>query len=301
MKTTGVVVMRAQIDGLHAGHRYLLSYVAKASDKLVIVFGRAPVYFTSKNPLPHKFRHSLILPLLHPSADILELDDHISDEVWSKTLDQLLEPYKNVTLYDSREGFKDYYSGKHRIETIDGLVGYSSTARRKEIKELNNCFEHNISFKQGIIYAVENRYPIVYPTVDIAVLRQDNGNDPKVEILLGYKKKHDQWFLPGGFVDKKDNSILEAAGRELKEEVPGLNHHGLKFLSTHKVEDWRYQNTNDSIMTSLFVTWKMSGNDDPGDDLDGTGWFTVGDPRTLNKLGKCHHILYDQILKHVSK
>lgn len=285
---TGVIIGRFQVDALHKGHLNLIYNVSRKFEKLVFVIGSANALFTDKNPLPFDVRVSLIKSSF-PDADVLYLADHPDDRLWSENLDLLLASYQDVTLCHSRDSFKSHYYGKYFTLEIEALEGHSSTYYRKLIAASGNV-NNSADFRAGIIYACEKRYPIVYSTVDIAILKY-NDVGKGISILLGKKPNRNTWVLPGGFVDPADDSYLSAAGRELSEEVPRLDHHGLKYHGSYKIDDWRYRGTKDSIMTSLFITWKMSGADDAGDDLEQTKWFTLNE-NNINIIEPQHRVLW---------
>lgn len=297
---TGVIVGRFQIDYLHAGHLKLIDTVIALSDNIVMVIGSADKKFTDKNPLPYDVRISMLKDKV-PHAVILALSDNVDDGAWSINLDKLLKDYKDVTLYHGRDGFGNHYKGNHPVVELKLNYPNYATARRKLIGE--EALWNSAEFRRGIIYSQQNRYPIVYPTVDIAIIKlvapfySPGVQVPRnYEVLLGRKKDSKVWCFPGGFVDPKDKSILDAASRELSEELPGIDHHGLSYIGSYKVDDWRYRGTKDSIMTTLFYGYKMSGNDKAGDDLHETQWFTLksGPPALLQD---CHHILWEALYK----
>jgi len=131
------------------------------------------------------------------------------------------------------------------------------------------------------------RYPIAYPTVDIIVVREHNG---KQQIILGKKPGADKWCFPGGFVDPTDLDFEAAARRELSEEVTGIEVSNMIYIGSSKIDDERYQNGPDGIMTSIFVTSWEEGDPVAGDDLEQVQWFNEDDilPHLVNK----HKIIF---------
>lgn len=266
----GVIIGRFQLTAPHIGHRVLYRMVSNRCDKVIVLIGESTVKFTDRNPLPYENR-SKILRTVFPDAYIAKIEDHEEDEVWSKNVDEfiksLIVPGDTVTLFGSRDSFIDSYTGVFKTIELNQEESASSTELRKVIGNKNLC---SPMFNTGIIYAVENRFPIVYSTVDIAVIKYDKDWDrEKIEILLAKKKGKTKWCLIGGFVDKKDKNLVDAAYRELHEEVIGLEHHELTYVGSHSIDDFRYRGTKDGIMTNLFKTFYMGGNVQPGDDLAG--------------------------------
>jgi bifunctional NMN adenylyltransferase/nudix hydrolase len=115
-------------------------------------------------------------------------------------------------------------------------------------------------------------YPKTYPTVDIAVLK--NGN---AELLLGRKNNSVKWRFPGGFADPSDNSFEESARREMTEECGNIETGDMKYIGSAKINDWRYRNEADKIVTMLFKTELSFGNPKAADDLEELHWFAVNE------------------------
>lgn len=288
-KGTGVIVGRWQVPYLHVGHLQLIEHVIDASEKLVLVVGEPAIYFTDRNPLPLEVRVQM-LEEAFPQADIMSIRDNRSDELWSKNLDKILEPYVDVTLYGSRDCFIEHYKGKHKTELIPNTYSVSGTEVRKRTGETLPEIIDVLSFSEGIIYAIENRFPTVYPTVDIAVVKYDSGTCDH-QLLLGRKEGSDKYCFIGGFVDPTDDSKEMAAARELSEEVNYMDVHEIKYISSHKIDDPRYRGTKDGIMTSLFAAYYLSGTPVAADDICEVKWFDIKG-FDINQLSEYHHVLF---------
>jgi bifunctional NMN adenylyltransferase/nudix hydrolase len=121
-----------------------------------------------------------------------------------------------------------------------------------------------------VIYAYSNTYLKVYPTVDIAVFKNS-----KKEILLGRKNIDNKWRLLGGFSDPTDNSYEEAAKRELTEECGEIDTTPMQYEASFRVNDWRYRNEEDKIITAMFSCDYISGEVKGSDDIAEVSWFTL--------------------------
>ena len=130
-----------------------------------------------------------------------------------------------------------------------------------------------------MVYAAHNRHAVAYPTVDIALMKG-------MEIAPGRKRSDQEgkWRFPGGFVDPAKDETLEAAAvRELGEEMgqhPGKG--TLAYVGSTMVDDWRYRNEEDGIMTSLFLVPHTHGPLTPGDDIDEAKWFQIETIHSVN-------------------
>jgi bifunctional NMN adenylyltransferase/nudix hydrolase len=267
--TTGVIVGRFQVDELTEAHRMLINRVRDYCNKLVIILGEPLAPLTDKNPLSAKARELMLCQELG-IVEVEILKDHPSDATWSQNLDKILNRYDNVTLYGGRDSFIPFYTGQFPTQVITlPDVRVSATERRKY---LARSYSNAPAFRHGVIHAVENRYPIVYPTVDVAVLRKKAQS---TDMLLARKPNSLQWRFVGGFVDKADDNYMAAAGRELHEEVKNINTHELEYIGSFKIDDPRYRGTKDSIMTTFFKTYMMSGDPQPADDIEELKWFSM--------------------------
>lgn len=269
MKTIGVIIARFQSPYLHEGHRILIDSVMQHHNKTIIVLGVSPVLGSRKNPLDFHTREKMIKQH-YPDAVVLPLPDHPLDSKWSQNLDSLLNnafPGAGFKLYGSRNSFIPYYSGKLEIVELPESGTHSATLIREQISDRVLNSEE---FRTGIIYAYSNTYLKVYPTVDIAVFRNN-----KSELLLGRKDIDNKWRLLGGFSDPTDNSFEEAAARELKEECGPIVTTDLIYEKSQRVNDWRYKHEADKIITTLFSAEYVSGEVKGSDDIAEVKWFAL--------------------------
>lgn len=274
MNTVGVIVGRFQTPYLHLGHRSLIESVLSRHEETMIVLGCSAAQLTSDNPLDADTRR-LMIHSAYPNVSVHTLYDAPSDEVWSEELDKLIDrryPQHTPILYGNRDSFLSSYHGRYEYRKLPETVVTSATELRDAIVEPLPSAD----FRAGMIWASRLRYPAVFPTVDVALI--DQGR-----ILLGRKEKDGKlWRFPGGFVDPKDATLLEAAKRELFEECGMLEVHDFQYVGTKRINDYRYpEGAEDAIMTSLFMARYLWGNPKASDDLDEIAWHTLS-PALLN-------------------
>lgn len=306
-KKLGVIVARFQINMLTKGHKALLNHVRGNSDGVLIVLGSPDISFTDKNPLPYEVRVKMLKDSGY-HGPITQVKDNRDDSQWSKDLDIAIEKYINekqpkvgkmdVTLYGSRDSFIPTYTGIYKTEIFQSLTNVSkvsATKQRKKIAILNQ-HQNNSAFRRGIIYTVENRFPTAYPTVDVAVIKISFES----EVLLGRKPGRDKWCFPGGFVDPTDISLEYAAKRELSEEITGISVSDMEYISSCKIDDFRYKGTKDGIITSFFVTHFKGGTPVASDDLEEVRWFKISeiDEKVLSSF---HQPLLNLLINHLYK
>ena len=190
----GVIVGRFQVDELHEGHVDLISQIIKFHHKVIIFLGLSPCKCTTKNPLDFEARKQMILTRF-PSVTVLYIVDQYSDVGWSDNLDHQIQmvtgPGQSVILYGSRDSFIKYYSGKYECQEIEQKVFVSGTDIRKKIS--GNVVSSPL-FRKGVIWAVNNQYPKCFPTVDVAIMKNNQS------VLLGKKNKEPFYRFVGGFV-----------------------------------------------------------------------------------------------------
>jgi bifunctional NMN adenylyltransferase/nudix hydrolase len=268
---TAVIIARFQTPYLHEGHQTLISQVKEAHSKLIILLGVSPLLGSRKNPYDYYTREKMI-KTAHPEVIVLPISDHPSDLVWSENIDNLLKsvfPAEQFCLYGSRDSFIPYYSGKFETIELPEHGDYNATELRKQYAE--KVFD-STDFRAGILYAYYNQYTKVYPTVDIAVFRNN-----KTEILLGKKAISNKWRLVGGFADPEDADYETAAKRELTEECGEMETAAMVYETSAKINDWRYRNEADKIITLLFSCDHEGGEPVAQDDIAELQWFPLSD------------------------
>jgi bifunctional NMN adenylyltransferase/nudix hydrolase len=199
-------------------------------------------------------------------------------------------------LYGGRDSFINYYSGKCKVEELPPSGEFSASEIRAAIKEQ---VTDSIEFRAGVIYAYANTYPKVYPTVDVAVFRNN-----KEQILLGKKENDQKWRLPGGFTDPTDEGFESAAQRELREECGPVAVTKMEYEGSFRVDDWRYRNEIDKIITTLFSTDFISGEPKASDDIAEVQWFPLAKLPEMIAGGlttHTHTVLLEALLKKYSK
>lgn len=266
----GVIVARFQTPDLHEGHRNLIDYALARHDRVIILLGSTPgISVTRRNPLDY-FTRELMIRQEYPQVTVVPLADEPTDSGWSATLDLKIREItdKSVLLYGSRDSFVPYYCGQFQTIELEPSHNMSGTEARKQAsKEVRE----EPLFRAGVTYAAFNRHPVSFQTVDIACIRENmvllarKGKDPK-----------GQYRFPGGFVDPRtDTSLESAAAREFREECGAMEVAAWKYLGSHQVEDWRYRNEVDKIMTALFRCGYIFGGPTAGDDVDSVSWFNL--------------------------
>jgi bifunctional NMN adenylyltransferase/nudix hydrolase len=230
-------------------------------NKVVLLVGLSPIKATKENPLDFEAR-KLMLMEAYPQAEIGYIQDNRDDAVWSENLDEqvnrLKKKYKaeKVKLYGGTETFLNSYSGDFSTGEIPMEKYVNEKMERQKIK---SSVKGTADFRRGVIWAVENQFPKVYPTVDAIIFKDEN------HIVLGRKPGEDKLRFIGGFIDPRETAE-DAAVREAKEET-GLDVKIRKYFGTHVVNDWRYQGI-DNIMTTAFICDIVGGTFTPGDDIE---------------------------------
>ncbi len=265
----GVVVARFQVDELTEGQHDLIKTVISHHDKVLIFLGISPAKNTQVNPMDYKTRE-LMIRESYPDVTVLPIYDVNNDEQWSRTLDKRIREVfsiGSVTLYGSRDGFIPKYKGGFQTVELEPRVKVSGSEIRKK---LSQKIVSSKDFRHGVIYASHDRYPTTFPTVDAAIL------DEKGRVLLARKKTDDpnKWRFIGGFVDiNQDDSFQEAVKREVMEETNSLGVGEPEYIGSAKIDDWRYRDERDGIITTFFAIPYLFGDPKASDDIDDLRWF----------------------------
>lgn len=280
----GVIVGRFQVHDLHKGHVDLISHVCERHKKVIVILGVSPIPTSPTNPLDFEARKQMLLTYF-PQLNVLYLKDVGDDAVWSQHLDNIvgdmLTPSQTCVLYGGRDSFLKVYTGKYpSMELVqEGHGEISGTEIRRQLRREVIA---SPDFRAGVIWAACNRFPVTYPTVDIALFRKGYS-----EILLGRKLYEKQWRLIGGFADPASECYEHDAIRELMEET-GLETQFVEYIGSHQIDDWRYRSGPDKIKTLLFGGIAIStGPSEPSarDDIAEVEW------RPINALNISKHII----------
>ena len=286
---TGVIIGRFQTPYLHEAHIKLIEHVRKNSDQVIILLGLSPVKGSDRNPLDYQTRVEM-LKNKFPSITIGYVKDTRCNGEWSKNVDRVVSdlsrPGNSVTLFGSRDSFIPYYSGKFPTKELDSETTVSATVLREEAKrQVSNTAD----FRAGVIYGVSDRYPIVYTTVDVAILSEDGS-----KLLLARKKGEAKFRFVGGFSCVNSSSFEEDARREVNEET-GISITDPKYLGSFLIDDWRYRNEGAKIKTIFFTAFYQFGKVEAKDDIEFAAWFDI-DKITINDIMEEHVPLLNKLL-----
>mgnify|MGYP001557762406 CR=1 FL=1 len=293
---TGVVVGRFQTSKLHMGHRSIIDYAISHHKNVLVVLGCAHKRSAKKNPLDYETR-KLMIQRIYPEVRIVPLKDRGHDEIWSTDLDTLIDrefPGSCAILYGSRDSFIPHYTGQHHC--ISPQYKKGCYARFSATKLRNGDAQSPVDsedFRKGVIYAISRLRPISYQTIDVAVLDYSER-----KVLLGGKQGEKALRFIGGFVDVEDESLEDAARRETYEETSGLGVDDFRGLGSYRIDDWRYRNTADKILTYFFAAQYIYGAPQASDDLERLEW--VSWDNFIDLLVNEHKVLGERLMKHLA-
>ncbi len=263
---TGIIIGRFQVFELNDIHERLIASVLDRHERVVIFLGSNPAP-SLYNPIDLELRVLMLNDRYGDDVQVEEMPDLPDDRIWSQELDRRILDLRlegEVTLYGTEEDFVQRYSGRYLAKVLE--------AKEEDFPENPHmeALENLRDFRAGIIYANMRRFPTVYPTVDIAVFRNDGR-----ELLLARKANETKYRLPGGFTDPTDESYEDAALRELGEECGEITIDELTYLGSCRIDDWRYRGSWDTIMTHLYACQLAEGDPEPSDDIAELRWFDV--------------------------
>lgn len=288
----GVIVGRFQSPYLHEAHLELIDTVCEAHPKVIIFLGLSPLRGTQENPLDYQAREQMIREK-YPNVIVQYIKDVRDDKIWSAKLDaqidDLITPNQTVRLYGSRDSFIPNYYGKYPTEELTS----SRVMAASDIRDIARSRSLNTEgFRAGVIWATGNKYPTVYPTVDVAIFNEEGDK------LLLAKKPHEKLYrFVGGFSSPNSPSFEIDAVREAEEETT-LVVGDVKYVCSMIVDDWRYKREKDKIKTILFTAKVVSGGARPQDDIAEVRWFEYNKV-TANDIVEEHRPLLVELKKNV--
>ncbi len=262
----GIIIGRFQVFELSDVHERLINSVQEKHERTVVFLGSnpAPSMF---NAIDFELRALMFNDRYGDEIQVEEMPDLPDDRIWSQELDRRILELRlegEVTLYGTKENFVERYTGRYLAKVLE--------AKEEDFPEspYMEAVENMRDFRAGILYAYLRRYPTVYPTVDVAVFRNDWS-----ELLLARKANETRYRLPGGFTDPSDESYEDAAMRELGEECGELTIEDLTYIGSCRIHDWRYRQSWDTIITHLYACAYAEGDPQPNDDIAELRWFDV--------------------------
>jgi len=304
MLSVGVIIGRFQVDTFHNGHHELIKEVMLRHKKVLIFLGISPVKISERDPLDYHVRE-LMIQSLYPTVRILPLMDQPSDRGWSDRVDEAIKdiyPMEEPILYGSRKSFIPHYLGKFKTVLLDHVEEeISGSDIRDKVAETVLSTD---DFRRGIIYATMNRYPISYQVIDVAVLKGPL-NDPLILLCRKHQEREPgRLGFIGGFVDPTDPSLEYAVRREVDEET-GIDIDGIRYLGSARIDDWRYKDRKDQMMSAFFIASYTSGLPKPKDDIAYVEWIPwrmaltgiQDDPMLISN----HRILGDMLNKYIEQ
>jgi len=287
----GVIMARFQVAELHEGHIQLINTVLHYHKKVIIFLGMSKKPSDKNSPLDFANRRAMINEK-YPNVIVLPQLDVRNDHKWSETLDaQISLPFGNLSavIYGGRDSFIPHYHGKYKVIEVLPNTPVNGTEERLAI---SREVVPSVDFRKGIIYQTFTQLPVTYPTVDI-VAYNDNG-----EILLAKKPNEPLYRFIGGFVDRADISLEQAAKREFSEETGGNGSIGdLKYVTSIKINDWRYAKSESGILTTLFIAKFMFGYVKPSDDIAVLDWVNPVDINPEKDIMLEHRELFIKLIE----
>lgn len=268
----GALVGRFQVHELHDAHHYLIKQVVDNQKKVILFLGVTKTSSTKKNPLDFETRKRMIQKH-YPEVTILALPDFGDDKRWAQEMDKRIRevyPIGDVLMYGGRDSFIPYYKkggGQFDCKELDQYTFVSGTEVRKMVSEQ---VKDSSDFRAGVIYQSYNQYPKVHPCVDIAPFNEDG-----TKVLLAKKPFEDGWRFIGGFAHPKDSSYEVTAKRKFMDEAGPAEIGDIKYITSLRVDDWRYRSEEDKITTILFKCKFMFGRIEPSQEISELRWFEL--------------------------
>lgn len=272
----GAIVGRFQVPELHDAHKELIQKVCDTHPRVLVFIGLAAdaCKCTYNNPLDFPTRKAMIEKVF-PNVEVLYIKDRGNDELWSKELDSQIAgqvgPGKKVVLYGSRDSFIPHYKGRYLTEELVPTRFISGKEIRKNVGIRS---KGTAEFREGVIWAVENQWPGIHPTVDGAIVDWE-----REQTLLAKKPGETLLRFVGGFSDADSGDYEADVLREIQQET-GLIGKNARYVGSRKIDDWRFRGERNKIKTILFLVDDFEGMPKADDDVEHVEWVP------LNKLAE---------------
>ena len=226
--------------------------------------------------------------------EIRSLKECNDPEKWCKDLDALLP--ENCTIYElddlclhSRKYEEN--SGKHPIVVLS--TGLDEHERM--LRETVDTETQNFDYRRGAQAALNSQYDSVYPTVDCVIFSDDSLS----HMYMVKKPDEKRWRFVGGFSDPSDTSYSCAARREAKEET-GMECVCFDWIGSTKIDDWRYRNERNKIITNIFAMKVVSGEAKADDDVSEIELKNI-DELTFDDIQPEHIPIFEKVKHYVAK
>jgi bifunctional NMN adenylyltransferase/nudix hydrolase len=287
----GVIVGRFQVNDLHDGHMELFRQVRSRHNGVIVFVGVHPAGISVNHPLDFPVRKAMIQAKF-PEFTVLPLKDTRTDELWSTALDAAIDSVITgtaaVTLYGGRDSFVPHYKGHYTPVELALPIETQKVSGTDIRNEFANKVIESPDFRAGMIYASAHQYPVVYPTVDVAIFSTDY-----TELCLGRKPTDpkNKWRFIGGFAEKTRPTYEADARTEALEEA-SADTGVMEYIGSANIPDWRMAGLPDKgIKTTFFATTVMSMMIKAGDDIEEVKWFKVN-RLTADDFVDTHQVLY---------
>ena len=267
-----IIVDRFQVPALHAGHKYLIEKSKEKCARIVFVLCDAGGKSTFRNPIDYLSRMEMLFDYC-PGCSVYQLTDCASDEVWLRNLEKIIDKATQRYEQDSDapvlyggpdsflESFPDLVKSYRVVKLLD-CPNISGSETRKSVDRIDHEY-----FRAGMVFAMNNTYPSVKATVDVAIMHHG--------FVLMARKPHETGLrFVGGFADVESPSYENDAWREVKEET-GLIVGDMKYIGSCLVSDWRFKLERDKPKTLFFMAKYLGGRAVPSDDICGVEWLPV--------------------------
>lgn len=267
-----VIVGRFQVHDLHEAHHWVIKQVVDNHKSVILFLGVAKTPGTKRNPLDFETRKKMIQKH-YPDITILAIPDFGDDNRWTKELDKRIKeihPICPILMYGARDSFIPYYKkggGVFDCKELEQHTFVSGTEARRIVSEQ---VKESADFRSGVIYQAYNQYPKVHPCIDIVPFNEDG-----TKILLAKKPNENGWRFIGGFAHPNDSSYEHTARRKFIEKAGNVEIGSIEYITSLKVDDWRYRSEEDKILTILFKCKYIFGRIEPSQEISELKWFDL--------------------------
>lgn len=336
-KKVSIVIGRFQ--PFHNGHLALVDQATKDCDILVVVLGSADRPADIKNPFTEADRAQMITNVVMENFKdrnfairFVAVHDHDDDQKWLQELRTRVAPIieeSDVTLFGHKKDDSSYYLDLFPTWEYNEVAiqedGLSATDIRKQLLKYNKIPKERLP--SGVIHFLEHWHqsrefrnlkaewnlvakqnkawekaprPVAWLTADAVVIH----NGRVLMVKRGAHPGKGLLAIPGGYMNVKNETLLECAVRELEEET-GLKVDADRCLNPLKnpiIFDAPSRSVRGRIVTGAFL-WVLDPTSElpeviGGDDADKAFWFPLEDlPNSGHRIFEDHQLIINKMMK----
>lgn len=290
------VVMTLQTPVVDNMYKNLVYGVQKDNPeaKLVLVVDTPAVVASKNSPFEYKTIEWMARCAFDGAfKEIKQVKECNDNEKWCNDLDALLPEDSIIYEFDDILLSQHEYEKYGKLQTV--ILNTGLAKHEAELRAEDDSETQTLDFRRGMMHSASIQYDCVFPTVDCVIFSDDTLS----KIYLAKKPNEKKWRFIGGFSDPNDTSYSCAARREAKEET-GLDCICFDWIGSAKIDDWRYRNERNKIITNIFAMKVVGGEPKAQDDIKEIKLVDINEI-TIDDIQPEHQVIFEKVKHYITK